>query len=58
MDRKNLRLIIGGIWIIVAIIEFSRNQIPFALLAIIVGLLFILMGVKSTAENENKNGKY
>ena len=51
MDRKNLRLIIAGIWIIVAIIEFSRNQFLLAVLDIIVGLLFILMAVKSTTEN-------
>ena len=51
MNRKKFRFIIAGIWIIVAIREFSRNQIPCALLAIIVGLLFILMAVKSTTEN-------
>lgn len=58
MERKNIRLVIGGIWIIVGILEFTRNKIPFALLGIVVGLLFILMGVKSTSDNPNQSNKY
>lgn len=55
MNRKVLRIIIGLIWIVVAILSYSRNEIPFTIISAIVGIVFLVFAFKTDETNNTRN---
>lgn len=54
MNKKILRIIVGLIWILVAVFSYRRgNNIATIILALL-GLVFIVMGFKSSDASTNK----
>lgn len=54
MNKKILRIIVGLIWILVAVFSYRRgNNIATIVLALL-GLVFIVMGFKSSDTSTNK----
>jgi len=54
MNKKILRIIVGLIWILVAVFSYRRgNNIATIALALL-GLVFIFMGLKSSDTSTNK----
>lgn len=54
MNKKILRIIVGLIWLLVAVFSYRRgNNIATIVLALL-GLVFILMGLKSSDTSTNK----
>ena len=54
MNKKILRIIIGLIWLLVAVFSYRRgNNIATIVLALL-GLVFIFMGLKSSDASTNK----
>ena len=54
MNNKILRIIVGLIWILVAVFSYRRgNNIATIVLALL-GLVFIFMGLKSSDASTNK----
>lgn len=54
MNKKILRIIVGLIWILVAVFSYRRgNNIATIVLALL-GLVFIVMGLKSSDTSTNK----
>lgn len=54
MNKKILRIIVGLIWILVAVFSYRRgNNIATIVLALL-GLVFIFMGLKSSDTSTNK----
>ena len=46
MDSKMLRIIVGIIWIVVAIISYTRNDMTFAIISAILAILFFVFAFK------------
>ena len=54
MNKKILRIIVGLIWLLVAVFSYRRgNNIATIVLALL-GLVFIVMGFKSSDTSTNK----
>ena len=54
MNKKILRIIVGLIWLLVAVFSYRRaNNIATIALALL-GLVFIVMGLKSSDTSTNK----
>ncbi len=54
MNKKILRIIVGLIWLLVAVFSYRRgNNIATIVLALL-GLVFIFMGLKSSETSTNK----
>lgn len=54
MNKKILRIIVGLIWLLVAVFSYRRgNNIATIALALL-GLVFIFMGLKSSDTSTNK----
>lgn len=54
MNKKILRIIVGLIWLLVAVFSYRRgNNIATIVLALL-GLVFIVMGLKSSETSTNK----
>ena len=46
MNRKVLRIIIAVIWFAVAILSYTRNEIPFTIIGAILGIIFLVFALK------------
>ncbi len=57
MNTKVLRIIIAVIWFAVAILSYTRNEIPYTIISAIVGLLFLVFAFK-TDETNNTHKTY
>lgn len=57
MNRKVLRIIIAVIWFAVAILSYTRNEIPFTIIGAILGIIFLVFAFK-TDETNNPHKTY
>ncbi|WP_394022556.1 hypothetical protein ACF3NF_05740 [Anaerococcus martiniensis] len=57
MNRKVLRIILAVIWFAVAILSYTRNEIPFAIIGAILGIIFLVFAFK-TDETNNPHKTY
>ncbi|MFO3665670.1 hypothetical protein ACCQ41_05370 [Anaerococcus sp. ENR0831] len=57
MNRKVLRIIIAVIWFAVAILSYTRNEIPYTIISAVVGVLFLVFAFK-TDETNNPHKTY
>lgn len=54
MNTKVLRIIIAVIWFAVAILSYTRNEIPYTIISAIVGLLFLVFAFKTDETSNNR----
>lgn len=54
MNRKVLRIIIAVIWFAVAILSYTRNEMPYTIISAIVGLLFLVFAFKTDETSNNR----
>ena len=55
MNTKVLRIIIAVIWFVVAILSYTRNEIPFTIISAIVGIVFLVFAFKTDETNNTRN---
>ena len=51
MNRKVLRIILAVIWFVVAILSYTRNEIPFTIIGAILGIIFLVFAFKNDETN-------
>lgn len=54
MNTKVLRIIIAVIWFAVAILSYTRNEMPYTIISAIVGLLFLVFAFKTDETSNNR----
>ncbi len=54
MNTKVLRIILAVIWFVVAILSYTRNEIPYTIISAIVGLLFLVFAFKTDEASNNR----
>ena len=54
MNTKVLRSIIAVIWFAVAILSYTRNEMPYTIISAIVGLLFLVFAFKTDETSNNR----
>ncbi len=54
MNNKVLRIIIALIWFAVAILSYTRNEIPFTVISAILGILFLVFAFRTNEDSTNR----
>ncbi|MFO3715297.1 hypothetical protein [Anaerococcus cruorum] len=54
MNTKVLRIIIAVIWFVVAILSYTRNEIPYTIISAVVGIVFLVFAFKTDETSNNR----
>ncbi len=52
-SNKAIRIVVGIIWLVAAYFTYKRNQPIFAVVSLILGILFIVMAFRNTSDHAN-----
>lgn len=52
-SSKAIRIIVGIIWLVAAYFIYKQNQPIFAVVSVILGILFIVMAFRNPSDNAN-----
>ncbi|WP_394010552.1 hypothetical protein [Anaerococcus cruorum] len=55
MNTKVLRIILAVIWFVVAILSYTRNEIPYTIISAVVGIVFLVFAFKTDETNNTRN---